>query len=257
MSKRISLAQSLIRFGEFIQGLAIAVMRPDDLVGFSKQTYSRLVKGWGRDQLVMGGLKPEESDLLEKTPVKEGRLLLLGVGGGREAIPLVRKGFLVTGLDYVPAMVESAKENARKQGLEIDGLVQDIGKLELPAESYELVWLSAAMYSCVPTRQRRVEMLRRIEKALAPDGYFVCGFHWGKATSSRSGRERVKRLIAWFTRGNLQYEKGDILLGNREFIHISSSLDELRSEFLKGGFEITHVHIPKMNQFGGAVLKKL
>jgi len=175
---RLSLARLLIRVGKFVQSTALMVMRPDDLVEFSRQMYTRPhnVKSWGRPDLVERGLHPEEEALLEHLPGQEGRLLL-GVGGGREAIPLARLGFCVTGVDFVPGMVQLAQENAARQGLAIEGLVQEISALDVPAGAYDVVWLTAAMYSCMPTRERRVGMLLRVRQTLRPGGHFVCGFH--------------------------------------------------------------------------------
>ena len=63
------------------------VMRPGDLIAFSRQTYTKpeAVEIWGRDDLIGSGLAPDERDLLKRIPLSNGRLLLLGVGGGREA----------------------------------------------------------------------------------------------------------------------------------------------------------------------------
>ena len=53
------------------------------------------------------GLNDDEQKLLAELPEATGKnLLLLGVGGGREAIPLAGMGFRVTGVDYAAAMVE-------------------------------------------------------------------------------------------------------------------------------------------------------
>jgi SAM-dependent methyltransferase len=232
-------------------------MRPDDLVEFSLQHYARpeSVNGWGQKDLVDAGLYPQETALLERLPIKKGRLLLLGVGGGREAIPLAQMGFEVTGVDFVSEMVEKARENAVRHGVEIEGLVQEISKLEVPTGFYDIVWLSAAMYSCVPTRKKRIEMLRRIRRALRPGGYFVCQFH--RDTRGRSSRkvEFARKLFAFLTLGNRWYEKGDMLWGNVEFIHTFSSEDELKSEFDEGGFEVVHTDIPEGWARGGAVLR--
>ena len=103
MSLRVSLARGLLRLGAFIQSLPVVVMRPDDLVEFSRQSYAKPqdVESWAEDALVDSGLTAEELDLLAAVPATTGELLLLGVGGGREAIPLARMGFRVTGVDYV------------------------------------------------------------------------------------------------------------------------------------------------------------
>ncbi len=258
MRPRIALARFLIRLGNFMQSLPVMVMRPDDLVEFSRQTYARQhsVAGWGRPDLLDEGLHADEYELLEKLPCTGGRLLLLGVGGGREAIPLARLGFQVTGVDFVPEMVEQAIRNAARHDLVIDGLVQEISRLELPENAYDAVWLSAAMYSCVPTRQRRLEMLRRIYKALRPGGFFVCQFHWSAGKMELSRGERARKAIAWLTLGNISYEPGDMLWHNIEFLHGFLSADELKTEFLNSGFEIAHLGIPEQRMRGGAVLKK-
>jgi len=258
MRPRITLGRFLIRLGKFVESLAVMVMRPDDLVEFGRQMYTRPhnVESWGRPDLVNRGLNDAEIALLEKLPMKEGRLLLLGVGGGREAIPLARMGFDVTGVDFVPSMVEKAKENAAQRGVKIEGLVQEISELDVPAGSYDVVWLCAAMYSCVPTRQRRVAMLRRVRRALRLGGHFLCQFHWGTQYQHSPKVELARRLVAYLALGNLSYEPGDMLWHNIEFIHGFLSEEELRSEFEAGGFEVVHLHISDRMARGGAVLLK-
>ncbi|KYK37943.1 MAG: hypothetical protein AYK18_08720 [Theionarchaea archaeon DG-70] len=233
-------------------------MRPDDLIEFSRQTYAKPqnVEIWSQEDLLDSGLSSDEQILLKKLPLKKGRLLLLGVGGGREAIPLARIGFTVTGVDFIPAMVAQTKENAARRGLKIRGLIQEISNLDVSANTYDIVWLSAAMYSAVPTRKRRVRMLRQIRKTLGPGGYFLCQFQMDTRGSSTPKIEFAKRVFAFLTMGNFWYEKGDILWGNVEFIHGFSSDDKLRSEFKEGGFTVLHMHIPQGKIRGGAVMRK-
>ena len=258
MSPRIVFARFLIRLGNFIQSVALMVMHPDDLIEFSRESYARPlnVTNWSRPDLLESGLDPEEQALLKRLPRKQGRLLLLCVGGGREAVSLARMGFQVAGVDFVPAMVEQARKNAAQQGLEIEGLVQEISRLDVSASTYDVAWLSAGMYSCVPTRQRRVDMLRRICLALRPGGHFLCQFDWG--TNDRDSRrgKLARRTVAVLTLGNLEHEPGDILWANNEFIHRFLSEEELRSEFAAGGFELLHLTVFDEMMRGGAVLRK-
>ncbi len=258
MRPRIIFGRLLIRLGRFIQSLALMVMRPNDLVEFSWQTYARekMVEDLGREDPAYPGLHPDEQALLARLHLTEGQLLLLGVGGGREAIPLARMGFEVTGVDFVPEMVAKAAENAARHGVQMEGLVQEISKIDVPAESYDVAWLSAAMYSCVPTRGRRVEMLKRIGRALKPGGYFICQFRWDTKGETSRIWEHVRKVVAFLTLGDLWYEKGDTLSNNIEFIHAFSQEDEVRSEFAEGGFEVLHLHIAKEILIGGAVLRK-
>lgn len=257
MRFKIVISRFLIRLGRFIQSLPVVVMKPNDLVEFSCQTYTKpsTVGDWSGKEIVDAGLTPAETSLLDNIPLKEGRLLLLGVGGGREAIALTMLGFQVTGVDFVPEMVEMARKNAAERGVKIAGMVQEISKLDVSAGSYNIVFLPAAMYSSVPTRNRRIEMLKRIRKALKPGGFLACEFHWDNKDGASPKVEFIRKAIAFFTLGNFWYEKGDMLWGNAEFIHAFSSEDELKSEFKQGGFEVVHFHIPEGIR-GGAVLRK-
>jgi SAM-dependent methyltransferase len=259
MHLRISFSRFLIQLGAFVQSIPVLVMRPDDLVEFSRQSYNRPhdIEGWAEDALVDSGLGADELYLLKALPVTTGNLLLLGVGGGREAIPLVKMGFQVTGVDYVAPMVERARENTARRGIRFEGLVQEISRLDVPVNSYDVVWLSRSMYSCVPTRHRRVEMVRRIASSLKPGGFFLCQFHWDpRHRLTRKGR-LVRRLIAACTFGNTAYQEGDILWGNIEFIHAFMSEDEIRSELTEGGLSVRSIQTDPNSIRGGAICKKI
>lgn len=258
MDLRISFARFLLHLGAFIQSLPVVVMRPDDLVEFSRQAYARPhdVEGWAEDGLVDSGLTTDEMDLLKEVPETKGELLLLGVGGGREAIPLARMGFRVTGVDYVPAMVERARQNAARRGVCIEGLVQEISRLDVPADTYDVVWLSRAMYSCVPTRARRVEMVRRIARSLKPGGFFLCQFHWDPRMRSTGAGRWLRRLIGAITLGNLAYEDGDMLWGGIEFIHAFTSEEMVRSELEEGGLCVQRIETDPDSIQGRAVCRK-
>jgi SAM-dependent methyltransferase len=258
MGMRIRLARFLLGFGEFIQSLPVVVMRPDDLVAFSRQTYARPqhVEAWAEDDLVDSGLSDDEQALLAEVREAAGDLLLLGVGGGREAIPLARLGFRVTGVDYVAAMVDRACENAARRGVQIEGLVQEISQLDVPANTYDLVWLSRSMYSCVPTRARRVEMVRRIARALKPGGTFLCQFHWDPRLQSTGKGQLVRRLVAACTLGNLAYEEGDMLWGKVEFVHVFVSEETIRSELEEGGLSVVGIRTAPKAIRGSAVCRK-
>ena len=257
MRLRVFWGHFLNRLGRFIQSLPVMIMKPVDLIAFSRRIYSSpaTVESFGREETIRSGLRLEEESLLKKIPSKKGRLLLLGVGGGREAISLAQAGFEVTGIDFVPAMVAKAEENAARYGVKFNGLVQEISRLDVPAASYEIVWLAEFMYSCVPTKKRRVKMLQRIRNALKPGGYLVCQFAWGTAEQFSQKVELVRKAVAFLTLGNLGYEKGDILAGHVEFMHSFSSELELETEFEEGGFKVSVMEIRKERRRGGAVLK--
>jgi SAM-dependent methyltransferase len=165
------------------------------------------------------------------------------------------RGFEITGIDYVPEMVKGAQENAVRRGIHIKGLVQEISRLDVPAGSYDVVWLSKAMYSCVPTRARRVEMVRRIARALSPGGYLLCQFHWGGGLPPRGKSGRARTILARAL-GNLKYEEGDMLWLNVEFVHAFSSEAAIRSELEEGGLSVLSVLTETTSVRGRAVCRK-
>jgi SAM-dependent methyltransferase len=201
-------------------------------------------------------LASDELTLLELLPPRKGSLLLLGVGGGREAITLAKMGYDVTGVDFVPAMVERAKTNAQQRGVTIQGFSQEISKLDVPINTFDVVWISRSMYSCIPTRARRVEMVRRINKALKPGGYFICQFHWNPRAYPSRKVTFLRRLIAFFTLGNFSYENGDMLWLNVEYLHAFGSEEVLKSELEEGGFTNINIKINSNTPRAGAVCQK-
>jgi SAM-dependent methyltransferase len=259
MRIRFAAGRLLARAGRFVQSLALMVMRPRDLVDFTRNAYSspESVAGWAERGLVDAGLSADEAALLEKLPRRGGELLLLGLGGGREAVPLASLGFDVTGVDFVPELAARAEENLRNRGLPIRVLVQDMSRLELPESRFETAWLtSGGCYSSIPTRRRRLDALARIRRSLKPGGHFVCQFLVSAEPEFRGGAESLRRAFAWLTFGNLTYEPGDRLLAGLEFAHYFRDEREIRAEFEAGGFRVLHLSLPQAGSVAGAVLEK-
>lgn len=258
MSVRCRLARFLLRLSSLLQSLPVVVMKPDDLVDFGRRSYARpqTVDSWMEDELVDSGLSEEEDRLLSDTPRKQGDLLLLGLGGGREAIALARRGFRVTGVDYLEEMVRGAMTNARSRDMKIEGLVQEISRLDAGDERFDVVWLSRAMYSSVPTRRRRLEMLRRIARSLRPRGILICQFMWLDGVHQSSRIERIRRFLAATGLFNGAYETGDSLWLNVEFLHLFPSRELLLSELQEGGFDVEKIHMDFPGNRGGAICRK-
>jgi SAM-dependent methyltransferase len=258
MSFHLTLGKLFLRTGAFIRSMAVMAMKPDDLIRFSRENHrlSASIEEWGSRKLVDAGLTKPEKVLLDRLPVKKGRLLLLGLGGGREAISLSKSGFQVTGVEYVGELIIAAEKNAKTAGIVIEGLLQDLNDLRLPYSRYDVVWFSRPMYSVVPTRKRRLNMLKRIHDALQPKGCVVCQFHW--APQARPGERNLfmRRLIALLTLGNLTYEPGDALWGNFEFVHAFGTETDLISEFTDAGFEAMFIKPFEGWHHGGAIFRK-
>ncbi|MBI4966376.1 MAG: class I SAM-dependent methyltransferase [Desulfomonile tiedjei] len=258
VSWRVHLSRFLFRLAGWIQSLPVFLMRPKDLIDFTRTSYSRrhIIEGWSEKQFVDSGLTADEVHLLEKMPIKKGRLLLLGLGGGRDAIRLAQEGFDVTGVDFVPEMLARAQANAWGHNVEIGGVVQDISNLDVPRDSYDVVWFSTGLYSQIPTRSLRISLLERVRKALRSDGCVVCQFDFNRSGDFSLWGKRLRKFIAVVTRGNLQYEDGDHIHAGFEFAHSFSNEEELRSEFEAAEFSVHYLSIREPICMTGSILVK-
>jgi SAM-dependent methyltransferase len=248
----------MVRLGELVQRLALTVMRPDDLVEFSRRYYRHptIVETWCDPGLIDEGLTESEKTLLQGITGQGRRLLVLGVGGGREAIALAQMGFQVTGVDFVTQMVPRALSNAQRAGVQISVLAQDFSDFPFAPECYDVVWLSAGMYSSIPTRKRRVRLLASIRKGLTPGGYFLCQFLFYPNAGRPSKLEYLEKIWAHLTFGYVENEQGDCLLGNSQFMHLFYRESDLKSEFEEAGFEILSISGTPADAMRGAVLSK-
>jgi len=226
-----------MRLGRFLERLPLAVLKPDDLLEFSKRRYSRpgSLEEWSSEDVLARGLNPVEQQLLAELDIKAGRVLVLGMGGGREALVLARQGHEVVGVDFLPEMVTTATNLAAQQGLSLTGLVQEISRLEVEPNSFDLVLLTPPLYSGIPSRQRRVQMLQRIGQSLKPEGHFLCSFLYDTEFQVRF--DWLMKTFAYLSCGNFWYEPGDRVWGS-EVLHSFASLAELEMEFAEGGFKV-------------------
>ena len=253
----MAVARALIRLGGVGQSLALPVMRPRDLIEFSRLHYAQpdVIGLLSADSYVDDGLSPGEAALLERIPVRQGRLLDLDAGAGREAIALARAGFEVTCIDFSPDLVEKTKANAARHGLRIEALAQEVTELDLSAGSFDVAWITSQMYSSIPGRAGRVRMLQGVARVLKPGGVLALQFRWYPPFRRTRVADLARKVLA-FAVGNLRYQKGDQLLGNSEFAHCFSSDAELRTEFARGGFDVLDLRFDEQMWCGWAVLKK-
>jgi SAM-dependent methyltransferase len=256
MRFRIALVRFLLRSGEFLRTLPVVVLRPTDMVEWTRQGYERWSRAHRTANDVDAGLTRDELEMWEHVPVRAGRVLILGGGGGREAIWFARQGWQVAAVDFSAQMLEQARASMAQRQFAFEGWGGDIARLDAPRESFDLVWVSMFLYSAVLNRQRRLEMLRRIRQSLKPGGALVISFHWQPNARHSSKGVLALKAIAWLMLGNTGFENGDILFGTLEFRHAFSAEQELRAEFDAGGFETLHLTLFNEMMRGGAVLRE-
>lgn len=99
-----------------------------------------------------------------------GRVLELGVGTGRLALPLAAKGLRVTGVDASPEMLDQLR--AKDGAEQLDLVLADMAELPVPGP-YAAAFVAFNTFFNLTTRDAQQACLRRVHDVLAPGGWFV------------------------------------------------------------------------------------
>lgn len=114
---------------------------------------------------------PSESQLgLLAELASEGRVLELGIGTGRVALPLTARGVAVEGVDASRSMV--ARLRAKPGGEGIPVAIGDMALLEIRGP-FRLVYVVFNTIFGLLTQDAQVACFRRVGEELEPGGSFV------------------------------------------------------------------------------------
>lgn len=100
----------------------------------------------------------------------DGPALELGVGTGRVAVPLARRGVRVVGIDASAAMVE--KLRARPGGQLVDVVMGDFADVDVSG-LFPLVYVPFTTFFALGTQERQLECLHNVVVHLDQGGHFV------------------------------------------------------------------------------------
>lgn len=165
------------------------------------------------------GLEEWEEDLISRVVPPGSRVLIVGCGAGREAVPLAKQGFRVVGIDPVPGLTEAARRHAQAHGVEATFEVKAAADLDGPPESFDAILCSC--YEHIPTRRRRIEMLRLLRSLVRPQGIIILTAGWNP---TRGIRLALVDGLRWLLR-KLLGERFTTEPGDRLIRHLSLASD--------------------------------
>jgi tellurite methyltransferase len=138
---------------------------------------------------------------------RSGTVLDLGVGKGRNALFLAKKGFDVVGVDKSPEAIKDFLENAKKAGVCVKGVVEDITKFKF--KDYDVIISTATIHFLKKSQIDR--LIEKIKKHTRKDGLNVI--------TAFTVDNPSKNFPYLFKRGELKsYYKGWKILKYREYL---------------------------------------
>jgi len=103
------------------------------------------------------------------------RILDVTCGPGLYCHELARRGYWVTGVDFAPAAIGYAREKAAEEGLNCTFVQQDARQMDFNEEFEAAILLYGQLNAF--TKDDAAGLLRRVTKALVPNGRFIAEVH--------------------------------------------------------------------------------
>jgi SAM-dependent methyltransferase len=134
---------------------------------YDERTYGDRIAGI-YDELY-GSYEESTVDLLQEL-ARGGRALELGIGTGRVALPLHRRGVHVTGIDSSQAMID--KLHAKPGGPAIEVVQTNFASFDLDAR-FDLIYVLVNTLFGLLTQEEQVQCFQTVAAHLAPEGVFL------------------------------------------------------------------------------------
>jgi 2-polyprenyl-3-methyl-5-hydroxy-6-metoxy-1,4-benzoquinol methylase len=121
----------------------------------------------------------------------KGRALDLACGEGRNAIWLAEQGWTVTAVDFSEVAIERARKLAKRRGVDVEWLHEDLTSYAPPAGAFQLILIA---YLQLPDAELR-RVLAHAAAALAPAGELLMIGHARRNLSEGVGGPRDPAVL--------------------------------------------------------------
>ena len=123
---------------------------------------------------------------------KKGKILDLGCGSGRNFIP---GGDLKWyGVDFSKGMIELAKDNSYKKGMEVELIKNEVYKTDFENNKFDYIICYSVLH-CIETIGKRIDTLKEIFRLLRPNGEVLISV-WGRKSLRLIGRDK-ESFVPW------------------------------------------------------------
>lgn len=139
---------------------------------------------------------PELYDFIAAHPA--GRALDIGCGTGTNLVTLANAGWQVTGFDFSPGAIRSAKRKARAAKITADIFTDDATRMKRVSPPYDL----ALDLGCFHGVEKKADYLTHLTRVLAPGGFWLL-YGFFKSAPDRPGAGFVESDLDLISRHNL------------------------------------------------------
>jgi SAM-dependent methyltransferase len=186
-----------------------------------------------------------EVDLIERILTRHGfdgprRLLDLGCGTGRHALPLARNGHQVVGIDRAPSMLAQARTKASgaRAPCPIEFYEGDIRELDL-GRRFDAVLMMFTVLGYQLREADRMASLATVRRHLEPGGLFVFDVWNGPAVVANRPGERSVNVTAGSTR--ITRRSRSVLDISQQLCHVHFDLERIDANGGVAGWQEEHV----------------
>jgi SAM-dependent methyltransferase len=153
------------------------------------------------------------------------RILDIGCGYGRIAIPLAQAGYDVTGLDVSDVLLQSARERAVQQGASVRWVRESMCRMPLPNTSFDVVLCLWSAYHELLQEEEQVQAVREMRRVLRPGG-------WGLLEGPPYRPATTEEIVSGQRYGPGNRVSSDVVAGlqNPHFCHDSESFGSLMEQ---------------------------
>ncbi len=193
------------------------------------------------------GLSKAEEYYFKKYLKPGGEVLDIGCGAGRTSIPLAKHGYIVTGLDIVPKMIERARVNADRENVSINFAVGDAVDLGFDTDCFDDVIFPRNSIEYIQGKENRLKAMQEINRVMKEEGHFIFTtmnllyFDGGKQWVKLLG-QKVSRMFSEKEVGDYTYDHCTV--GGIENFQHNCSPFEIKEQLKKAGFELIE-HCPE------------